>query len=65
MYVLLIAGSVIIRVLGPFDWDMKECESRVELWVKMYMAEPSINGVPSRGVKYQCYGKTKYQGRVT
>jgi hypothetical protein len=51
------AGHILLHMLGPFNITLRECEARVELWVKLYMAEPRINGTDSSAVTYQCFQK--------
>lgn len=57
VYIIIMVGGLVTKVMGPLPISLKECEARVELWTKFYMADPPIYPGTPRGSVYQCIQK--------
>lgn len=59
-FVLIMSLGQPARMVGPFNLSIQQCNSRLEVYVKLYLAEPRINGVPAKGTTYQCVTRSRH-----
>lgn len=61
VYILITSGALWLKLIGPLPIDLKECTSRIELWTKLYLADPPL--MPRYGQTYQCIEKLPTKGK--
>lgn len=59
VYILVISGALLLRTLGPLPYSIEECSSKIELWTKLYLADPPLFGVRRHDITYQCIEKLR------
>jgi hypothetical protein len=63
VYIVVTSGLILLKTIGPLPYNIRECQARIELWTKLYLAPPTL--MPNYERTYQCIEKlsTKRKGK--